>query len=340
LVHRHLVNGQDYGVIKGTNKPTLLKPGGEKVMRLLHLRDIYTIEQSHEDFSAPLFFYRMKCQLVYVPTGEVVTEGVGCCSSMEGKYRWRWLTEEDLPIGFDKKTAVRRSQGRWTPAFKLPPGADTSKMQKKTIETKLGKKLAMYRVVALEYRVDNDDVCAQQNTILKMGKKRAMIDAVLGAARLSEIFSQDLEDEGEIEEEAEAEAPEMPEDVPEMAEAIVGTHEGAKTAQGASCPAKGPVKPPMRKEPVKSDGRPARTEPKAAPAVAKAEPVKAAEGAAGHDPSRIRTLGDLFNTCYREFKLDRPAVLSELGVNSAEDITMTPAEAYSLIVGVYAGPPK
>jgi len=38
------------------------------------------------------------------------------------------------------------------------------------------------------------ETASQKNTILKMAKKRALVDAVLGFATLSEVFTQDLED--------------------------------------------------------------------------------------------------------------------------------------------------
>ena len=46
----------------------------------------------------------------------------------------------------------------------------------------------------LEYLVENDDPYTLVNTVLKMAKKRAQVDAALTVASLSEIFTQDLED--------------------------------------------------------------------------------------------------------------------------------------------------
>jgi len=44
------------------------------------------------------------------------------------------------------------------------------------------------------YRIPNDDPFSIVNTIEKMAKKRAMVDAALSVGRLSELFTQDLED--------------------------------------------------------------------------------------------------------------------------------------------------
>lgn len=49
-----------------------------------------------------------------------------------------------------------------------------------------------------KYKINNPDICSLVNTILKMAKKRAFIDAVLQVASLSEVFTQDLEDMGDL----------------------------------------------------------------------------------------------------------------------------------------------
>ena len=46
----------------------------------------------------------------------------------------------------------------------------------------------------VKYRIENVEIFNYINTILKMAKKRAFVDAILQVASLSEIFTQDLED--------------------------------------------------------------------------------------------------------------------------------------------------
>jgi hypothetical protein len=60
-----------------------------------------------------------------------------------------------------------------------------------------------------QYQVTNPDVFDQVNTILKMAKKRALVDAALSAGRLSDLFTQDLEDFTEHDQ-SEAPAPATP----------------------------------------------------------------------------------------------------------------------------------
>jgi len=160
---QYMKQGHDFGVIPGTgNKPTLLKPGAEKIAKLLGLCDNYEIEARQELWDKPFFRYLVKCRLV-TAQGMVISEGLGECNSYESKYRWRWVFPSDVPENIDKANLASR-----------------------TINTRNGK--------AKQYRLENEDVFSQVNTILKMAKKRALVDAALSAGRLSEVFTQDIED--------------------------------------------------------------------------------------------------------------------------------------------------
>lgn len=158
VVQQTLKKGHDYGEVGGVTKPTLLKPGAEKILMLMGLSSEYDIIEKVEDYDKGIFAYTIKCTLC--KNGQKITEGVGSCNSKEDKYRWRWVKEDDLPIGTDKNT-IKSKVDNW------------------------GK---------TKYKVENDDICSQANTILKMAKKRAQIDATLTVASLSEIFTQDVED--------------------------------------------------------------------------------------------------------------------------------------------------
>lgn len=125
VVQSQLRQNHDFGVIPGTPKPTLLKPGAEKLLMLLGLRSKFEIVESTRDFDKGFFQYQVKCKLY---RGDMlVTEGLGSCNNRERKY------------------------------IKMDP-----------------------------YTMDN--------TVLKMAKKRALVDAALLVGSLSDIFTQDLED--------------------------------------------------------------------------------------------------------------------------------------------------
>ena len=155
VVQKTLKNGQDYGEIPGTNKPTLLKPGGEKICMLFGLNPEYDFLQTTEDYEKEFFSYNIRCTLYR--NGQAVAQGVGSCNSKEKKYRF--MNVDVVPenyIGYQEE-----------------------------ITDKYGR---------VRYKINNTDVCSLVNTILKMAKKRAFIDAVLQVASLSEVFTQDLED--------------------------------------------------------------------------------------------------------------------------------------------------
>ena len=57
----------------------------------------------------------------------------------------------------------------------------------RTINTRDGRQVTQYRAV-------NEEIYSEVNTILKMGKKRSLVDAALSVGRLSEIFTQDLDE--------------------------------------------------------------------------------------------------------------------------------------------------
>jgi hypothetical protein len=171
-VRELFVVNHDYGVIPGTgNKPTLLKPGAEKLTKLLGLADTYDFVDRTEDFEHDFFNYTVRCRLVSMATGQIVAEGLGNCNSHESKYRWRWAWPRDL--------------------------SEPEKVGLKTRTLKGG---------GVQYRVENDDVASLVNTIIKMAKKRAQVDAALSAGRLSEVFTQDLEDMAPTDEPAETTA--------------------------------------------------------------------------------------------------------------------------------------
>jgi len=188
VIKAKLHEGHDYGVIPGTEKPTLLKPGAEKMIKLLGLADLYEIIEKTLDWDKPFFFYEIKCVLKRIKDGAVVSEGLGSCNSMEDRFRWRWLFKNQLR----RDHLVEQKEKEKTVLVPNP------EIITKSIYSK--KKDQWYT----QYRTDNENIHSLVNTIMKMAEKRAMVDAALHAGRLSDLFSQDLED---IYHEVEVEAP-------------------------------------------------------------------------------------------------------------------------------------
>ena len=85
IVQKTLKQGHDYGVIPGTDKPTLLKPGAEKILMLMGLTSEYHITERIQDYDKGFFAFTVRCELY--KNGIKITEGVGHCNTKERKYR-------------------------------------------------------------------------------------------------------------------------------------------------------------------------------------------------------------------------------------------------------------
>jgi hypothetical protein len=159
--------GSDYGIIPGTDKPTLLKPGAEKLNNIYGFYSEVEIMERTEDWDKPFFNYIVRATIYSKRTGIKESEGIGSCNSMESKYRYRWAFESDLPE-------------------ELKDDKDSLKT-KEIFSKKNNRKYKMFRI-------ENEDIYSLVNTLQKMASKRAYIDATLKATRTSEMFTQDMED--------------------------------------------------------------------------------------------------------------------------------------------------
>lgn len=183
VAHARMIEGHDFGVIPGTSKPTLLKPGAEKIAKLLGLADTYEILDRQEDWQRPFFRYLIKCRLTHLGAGATISEGLGECNSMEDKYRWR---ESKRKCPYCDAEAIIKGKaeygGGWLCFGKK--GGCGAKFNDGDPDIE-GQTIG---------RVENEDIYSQVNTLVKMAKKRALVDAALSAGRLSDVFTQDIED--------------------------------------------------------------------------------------------------------------------------------------------------
>jgi hypothetical protein len=86
IVQKTLREGHDYGIIPGTGgKPTLLKPGAEKILMLMGVTSEYELIERIQDYENGFFAYTIRC--VLSRNGQVITQGVGHCNNREKKYR-------------------------------------------------------------------------------------------------------------------------------------------------------------------------------------------------------------------------------------------------------------
>lgn len=169
-----------YGVIPGTNgKPSLLKPGAEILAMTFRMATAFDIvmrelERGHRD-------YEVTCTLTHQPTEQYLGQGVGSCSTMENKYRFRNASHKCPHC--DAEAIIRGKEeygGGWL-CFRRKGGCGATwprGMANPFEGTKAGK-------------VEYDNPADYYNTALKMSKKRAFVDAVITVAAASDIFTQD-----------------------------------------------------------------------------------------------------------------------------------------------------
>ena len=84
-----MVRGVDYGVIPNTPKPTLLKPGAEKLSTAFGLTPAFTNVRCVEDWDNGLFAYTECCTLTSRHSGLIVASASGSCNSLERRFRRR-----------------------------------------------------------------------------------------------------------------------------------------------------------------------------------------------------------------------------------------------------------
>lgn len=153
----------DYGTIPGTPKPTLYKPGSEKLLSMFHL----AAKPIVDDLSTPdCMRFRVFVQITEMGSGRYLGEGVGEASSAETKYQWRSIVcEEEFQTTPDDRRRVI-----WK-------------------DKEYGKRVTPYPLK--QVRTCMEDIA---NTVLKMAKKRAQIDAVLTVTAASDVFMQDAQE--------------------------------------------------------------------------------------------------------------------------------------------------
>lgn len=175
----------DYGVIPGTPKPTLYKPGAEMLCQAYSLAGDFTpLRTIGDGIGAPHLSYLTRCDLhLGSLDGPVVAVGYGAANSWEKRYRYRKAERICPKCG---KPAVIKGQeqygGGWVCwkkrdgcGAKWPNGAAEIESQ-------------------ASGDVDNPDPFDLDVVLAKMAEKRAHVDATLRATNASRLFTQDVED--------------------------------------------------------------------------------------------------------------------------------------------------
>ncbi len=178
-------DGEHYGKIPGCgDKPSLLKPGAEKLGLTFRLAPRFSGEREPAPLGNGHREYVIRCELYTIGSERFVGSGLGSCSTLEAKYRYR--------VGPKKPTGTPVPKQYWD-LRKTEPGKAQELLGGKGYG--VGKDDAgTWQIVEHGEKVEHDNPADYYNTILKMAKKRAHVDAVLMATAASDIFTQDIED--------------------------------------------------------------------------------------------------------------------------------------------------
>jgi hypothetical protein len=184
-----MVEDVDYGTIPGCgDKKALFKSGAELICTTFKL--VPKFEITTHDLPNGHREYQVLVTLMHGPTQQFWGQGVGMCTTMEGKYRYRGTQVEptgvDLPRNYWDLKDFAAKEKCLAAAMNSPNGKDFT-------HKKIDGRWQICRKTA--EKMENSDPADQFNTALKMGKKRGLVDAVLTATAASRMFSQDIEDE-------------------------------------------------------------------------------------------------------------------------------------------------
>jgi hypothetical protein len=202
VMSKAMTDGQHYGKVPGCgDKPTLLLPGAQTLCNMFQLFPEYVItERSLRDGAHRE--YEVRCTLSVrkviddVVVSVPVSQGVGLCSSLETKYLMRnaakevELTEHRIPSTYWKLKENNPEQAKemLAKAFDEPVDGNLGAKKNESGEWVI----AIYR--GGEGKVENPNPADTFNTVLKIAKKRAYVDATITATASSDLFTQDLED--------------------------------------------------------------------------------------------------------------------------------------------------
>ena len=181
-------NNEHYGIIPGCGKkPTLLKAGAEKLAFVFRLAPEFDGERNPIDLGKGHREYIIKTTLRHITSGAIWGQGLGSCSTMEKKYRYR--------TGPSENTGALVPKEYWDLRKINPEQAQAVLGGRGFVAKKDGKDWFIFQQGD---SIENDCIADQYNTVLKMAKKRSIVDATLTATAASDIFTQDLEEMVEV----------------------------------------------------------------------------------------------------------------------------------------------
>lgn len=171
----------DYGRIPGAGKPSLFKPGAEKLGVLFQL----DIQVANDKAWGPgdHLTVTSRATAYHAPTGTRLGFGEGICTTREGKYAKRMQSRSCPTCRAEAIIKGKQEYGGGWVCFKKKGGCGAKWPD--------GAEVIEDQVVG---EIENPDLPDMWNTVVKMAAKRARVDAVLAVTGASALFTQDVED--------------------------------------------------------------------------------------------------------------------------------------------------
>lgn len=151
-----------YNLGERSKKPALSKEGSLNLCSLFKVTPSPDVvnETFHDDGH---YTVRARTHIVG-RNGAILATGDGLCTSRESKYAHRWMWASEVPADVNKDELKKKEWKKNDRPF-------------------------------VQYQVPNQDLPDIFNTVLKMAAKRALVDAVLKLPLVSELFTQDLDEQ-------------------------------------------------------------------------------------------------------------------------------------------------
>ena len=189
VMKQEMREGTDYGKIPGTgDKPSLLQPGAQKLLMTFNLR-AQVLKETLRHLAHPSvpghreYEFTIRVFPSGAEPGTQGTDGVGTCSTLESKYRYRKATRKCPQCGKSAIIAGKEEFGGGFICWKKKDGcgakyaSDDRRITGQSVED-----------------VENEDAADCWNTVRKMGFKRGLVSAVINFTNTSELWTQDVED--------------------------------------------------------------------------------------------------------------------------------------------------
>jgi hypothetical protein len=176
-----MVEGRHFGKIPGVDKPTLLKPGAEILCMTFQLAPRFKLKEKRTGDHLETI---ATCTLIHVQSGAELGSADGSCSTREAKYAWRKGGRTCPECGKTGTINKSKHEPEWYCWKKKDGCGETFALDDERITSQNPD------------RVPNPDLPDTWNTVRKMAEKRALVAAVLIVTCASDLYTQDVEEQG------------------------------------------------------------------------------------------------------------------------------------------------